>query len=401
MNINSILRLNVAGKLVNHGIVFLINLLMVRLMGASLSGHYFNELYIFNFIAFFLSFGLDYAAIAWISRQPGLTGIIHAGLLRVFLFSGLILMMLVLFLLPAFKVQFIQSHWVMILFCSGNLLQIFYQGVLSAQKKFNTLNSVLIITNLIFLVFLFLLSRIRFTDFYVEITSGYGILFFIQGILLYIFSYKKNAEEGTAVNWNHFYKHGAFIMLSALIYFLFIRVDNFFVERYTNSVILGNYVQCGKIGQYFLYFTSVISSTLLPYMSSDNKMYSFIEWKRLIAPYVLIIILLAVVLAISGHWLYPFLFGPDFGEMNTYMLILLPGYFCLGLLTMMNAVYIGKGNIKKIFRGDLLGLLLVVTLNVLFLPVYGAVVAALISTFSYVAVFIFLLLDLKKQFDNA
>lgn len=400
MNIRSILRINVAGKLLNHGIVFLINLLMVRLMGPSLSGHYFNELYIFNFAVFFFSIGLDYSAIAWISRQQELAGTIHSGLFRIFLLSMFFIIALILLVLPQFKVHFSQPGWVIIFFCLGNLLLVLYQGVMTALKRFNTQNIILISTNLIFLFYLCLLYRYRFMGFYSEIVIGYGLLFFLQGILLLIFSFKKDTQSDLSINWNHFYKHGAMIMLSALIYYLFLRIDNFFVERYTNSITLSNYVQCGKIGQYFLYFTSVISSTLLPFLSSENKLYSFSEWKKLIAPYVFIIILLAIILVFTGHWLYPFLFGPDFSEMNIYMLILLPGYFCLGLLTLMNSVYIGKGNIKKIFKGDLLGLLLVVVLNTLFLPVYGAVVAALISTFSYVVVFVFLLLDLKKQFDE-
>jgi O-antigen/teichoic acid export membrane protein len=392
--------MNVAGKLLNHGIVFLINLLMVRLMGASLSGHYFNELYIFNFIAFFFSLGLDYAAIAWISRQPDLAGIIHARLFRIFLLSMLIFISVVITVLPSFDIKFSQPSWIIILFGSGNLLQILYQGVMSAQKKFNIQNSILIITNVIFLLFLYVLSQNQFINFYNEIVIGYGMLFFLQGVLLFAFSFKRNSNTDFSINWSHFYKHGALIMLSALIYFLFLRIDNYFVERYANALTLGNYVQCGKIGQYFLYFTSVISSTLLPFISSGQKSYSFNEWKKLIAPYVMAIVLLALFLAISGYWLYPFLFGPDFKEMHIYMLILLPGYFCLGLLTLMNAVYIGKGNIKKIFKGDLFGLFLVVTLNSLFVPMYDAVIAALISTFSYVAVFVFLLLDLKKQFED-
>ena len=400
-NLSSILKMNVAGKLLNHGVVFLINVLIVRLMGASESGHYFNELYIFNFIVFIFSLGLDYAAIAWISRQPELLGVVHLKLFRVSMFSFIVLMFFALILLPIAGVQFSQSAWTIIFFSIGNLLLIFFQGILAALKKFNIQNGILITSNLLFLLYLFILFRDDNADTYQRITTGYGLLFFIQGILLMIFSYKKNTDTNFVVNWIHFYKHGALIMLSALIYFLFLRIDNYFVEKYTNSVTLGNYVQCGKIGQYFLYFSSVISSTLLPFLSSDNKENSFKEWKQLISPYVLIIIIVAIFLALSGKWLYPFLFGPDFNEMNTYMLILLPGYFCLGLLTLMNAVYIGNGNIKKIFRGDMLGLILVATLNTVFIPVYGATIAALISSFSYVAVFVFLLLDLKKQFAEA
>ena len=70
MNIAQILKANVAGKIINHLLVFGINVLMVRMLGTEISGHYFNELYLINFTAFLLSFGLDFASIAWVNRNP-------------------------------------------------------------------------------------------------------------------------------------------------------------------------------------------------------------------------------------------------------------------------------------------------------------------------------------------
>jgi peptidoglycan/LPS O-acetylase OafA/YrhL len=51
LNIAGILKQNIAGKLLNHLAVFVINILMVRMAGASWSGVYFNEIYLLNFIA--------------------------------------------------------------------------------------------------------------------------------------------------------------------------------------------------------------------------------------------------------------------------------------------------------------------------------------------------------------
>ena len=86
INIANILKQNIFGKLLNHGIVFIINIIIVRLLGANISGSYFNELYIVNFIVFIFSAGLDYAAIAWLSREPRLLPVIHRFLLKVVLF---------------------------------------------------------------------------------------------------------------------------------------------------------------------------------------------------------------------------------------------------------------------------------------------------------------------------
>ena len=50
------------------------------------------------------------------------------------------------------------------------------------------------------------------------------------------------------------------------------------------------------------------------------------------------------------------------------MIILLPGYVCLGMLTLINAVYISRGNIRYLFWGDLGGLVLLLLLDLWLVP---------------------------------
>jgi O-antigen/teichoic acid export membrane protein len=188
-------------------------------------------------------------------------------------------------------------------------------------------------------------------------------------------------------------------MISSLVYFAFLRVDNFFVEKYENSITLGNYVQCGKIGQYFLYFSSIISSTLLPFISTETVGASYTEWKKMMKPYILLICLVATGIAVTGKYIFPLIFGNDFNEMYYLMLILLPGFVCLGMLTLLNVVYIGKGNIGKIFLGDLTGLILVIGFDSWLVPRYGAFAAAIVSSVAYCMLFLYLLSSFKKQFS--
>jgi O-antigen/teichoic acid export membrane protein len=211
-------------------------------------------------------------------------------------------------------------------------------------------------------------------------------------------SQQKTGELTATVSWPAFIRPGIYIMISSLVYFAFLRIDNFFVEKYTDPVTLGNYVQCGKTGQYFLYFSSMISSTLLPFIASEKIGSSYSEWKKLMKPYILLISLAALCIAAFGKFVFPFLFGDEFTNMYLIMLILLPGFVCLGILTLLNAVYIGKGNIKRIFIGDLVGLCFVAILDTWLIPLYGVYAAATISSVAYVAVFLYLLAGFKKQF---
>jgi O-antigen/teichoic acid export membrane protein len=233
------------------------------------------------------------------------------------------------------------------------------------------------------------------------ISLGYGLLYFIQGLLIIVLSYQKQISIQHQIEWPAFYKHGLFIMISSLVYFCFLRTDNFFVEKYCSGKTLSNYVQCGKVGQYFIYFSSAISSTLLPFLSSEKITSSYQEWKQLIKPYFLLIIIGAIILIFSGKYIYPFVFGNDFIEMSNYMIILLPGFVCLGLLTLINAVYLSKGNVKQIFKGDIIGFIIVLVADTFLVPQYGVYAAATVSSISYVIVFLYLWKDVRKQFNES
>ncbi len=399
INIAIILKHNVIGKLLNHIMVFLINIMIVRLLGASGSGLYFNELYLLNFTVFIFSAGLDYAVISLLSHEPALHPVLNKMLFKAVVFFAAILSVYVFFLLPRFDHYFRQPALAIILFSTGNILLIFYQGILSALKRFNLQNLVMGIINAIFLLYLLLCLKPDDKDPLSAIAIAYAGLYFVQGLLMFLLSYTKKTSGAVSVSWKVLIRSGIYIMLSSLIYFAFLRVDNFFVEKYTNSITLGNYIQCGKIGQYFLYFSSVISSTILPFIATETIGASFEEWKRMMKPYIILLCIAAMIIAFSGKFIFPILFGNDFTEMYSLMLILLPGFVCLGMLTLLNPVYIGKGNIRNIIIGDISGLILVTGFDTWLVPEYGAVAAATISSSAYCLVFLYLLSGFKKQFS--
>jgi len=185
-------------------------------------------------------------------------------------------------------------------------------------------------------------------------------------------------------------------MLTSLVFYAFLRVDNFFVEKYCSAVELSNYVQCGKVGQYFLYFASIVSSTLLPFFAEQKMENNFEDWKMMIRPYVLLMLIGMVLIAVFGKFAFPFLFGISFNQMHGLMLVLLPGYFCLGMLTLVNVIYLGNKNIKRIVIGDSIGLIMVVVFDAIFLPQYGVYAAAIISSIVYCIVFLIVWLGAKK-----
>jgi O-antigen/teichoic acid export membrane protein len=303
---------------------------------------------------------------------------------------------LLFFFKPFFFIHFHQPFFASLFFASGSLMLIFFQAYLSALKRFNIQNYLLIASNAVFLIWLY------FQEYYFnnvglqDIAIGYGSLLLLQALGLMIAGVRNIQKINTHLQLAPYLKQGGMIMLSSLFYFLFLRADNFFVERYASSELLGNYVQCGKVGQYFLYFSSIVSTTILPFMQSEGLGSSWKSWLQLIKPYAGLIILVAVGIALTGHWIFPWVFGPLFDDMYGFMLILLPGYVCLGMLTLLNAIYMAKGKIKRIFIGDLGGCVLLLVADSFLVPVYGAYAAAWISSIAYCLAFLYLLAGVKN-----
>jgi O-antigen/teichoic acid export membrane protein len=215
-----------------------------------------------------------------------------------------------------------------------------------------------------------------------------------------LYSWKGTQKIGnnkTVINWVDFYKIGFTMSASSLIFFCFLRIDNFFVQRYCDSKTLSNYVQCGKVGQYFLYFSSIISTTMLPYISSEKFNLSIFNFKKMMLPYVVFLIISGIILILFGPVLYPFLFGEEYYQMYKYMYVFMPGYLSLSFLTILNALYIGNNNYVRIIIGDSIGLLAILLFDFIYVPKYGAVAAALISSIIYCIVFVYLLMGARDN----
>ncbi len=394
---------NVVGKFLYHLLVFANNVMITRILGTAFSGYFFNELYILSFLVFLCGFGFDYSLVYLLSKKQINIIDLCKKLLIISIFSALLIKILCIFRI----INLNQPHDAIFLFSVGNWLLVAFQAILSAYSKFLLQNIVLVSANLILLILLLVLYHPFHMDqpadkhTFDTIAITVGSMYFLQGfILLFIIRFANLASSSFIISWKELLSSGLLMMISALIFFVYLRVDNFFVEKYCDATTLSNYVQCGKIGQYFLYLPTIVSSTLLPYYVKNDQQLSFAHWKKMVQPYIYILLFTVAVLAIGGSYIFPFLFGKEFGAMYTFMIILLPGFFALGILTLVNTVFFSKKNLITIIIGDIIGLFLIIVLDFIFVPKYGALAAAIISSFSYIATLGYLLVHLKKQFSN-
>jgi O-antigen/teichoic acid export membrane protein len=394
------IRNNLILKIMNHGLVFLINVLMVRLLGGAQSGWIINQLYWLTSLSFLCSLGLDYAAIQAISTHPDS----YKKWFSILCVSSLLtipFIFLLISILSNVTSLKIQSNQFALLFTSGQTILLLFQGLLNSVKRFMAQNAVLLSTN-------FILCLCFFYFFFTQKPVSINLIFtlfsvniFLQGLIMAAIALPKKKLNFQLPDGNDkkAVMHGFKIMLSTLVYFFFIRTDHFFAEKYADPISFGNYVQCGKIGQYFLLFASMISVTLLPFISDHKQMSQRNSWFSVLRPYVIIMVAIAFCILIAGKFLFPLLFGEAFIDMHQIMNILLPGYLALGFLTLLNAFYIGKGMLKRMLIGDICGLIVVLILNLTFSRKGNIYIVSMISTSCYIALFLFMFYGMKKRLD--
>jgi O-antigen/teichoic acid export membrane protein len=343
------------------------------------------------------SFGLDVAATRWISKNNSTFQSVQSLVVKFIIGFPLIIIIFYFLIAPVLGFHFLLPLTTILLFGLGNLLMILYQGIMMGLKKFNALNFMFITTNILFVVYLFLLTIFKLSGLIFWVGVGYGFLLIIQGVTCVLISRRSRETKVDPINKKEFIYYSFTILLSSVVYYCFLKVDNFFVAKYYNNVSLSNYIQCGKIGQYFIYFSSAVNVVIIPYLSSDSTM-SLKKWMQILKPYIFLLILGALVLLFFGNYFYVSFFGKSFSMMHSLMVAFLPGFFCLGLLTLINAVFIARGQILRMLLGDIIGLILLILLDLFLLPHFGVQTAALFSSICYAVVLVFLLTGIKKQF---
>jgi len=94
-------------------------------------------------------------------------------------------------------------------------------------------------------------------------------------------------------------------------------------------------------------------------------------------------ILVAIVLFLIGRELILFLFESEFEYSYTILLFLLPAIILYGPGTIIHAYFMGKGFPKESLIINGIVAVLNITSNIIFIPIYGIVASAIISSVTY------------------
>jgi O-antigen/teichoic acid export membrane protein len=279
------------------------------------------------------------------------------------------------------------------LYVGGQLLANYSVAIYYTKENYFLPNFLLAIVNIVFVLIIPGKNAHASLVQVQEITCLFFATFFVGGVLVflsYIIQYKNEGALSfpNRTNFKKLIRYSATALGANAVFFLVYKIDYFFVNYspVCTAADLGNYIQVSKIGQLLLTVPQIIASVVFPRTASgiDQKTLSntIMTIARLFSQ---LFLLIFIVVAVAGTQLFTAVFGESFNKMQLPMLILIPGIFSLSILALLSAHFAGKGKIKINLYGAIIGLVVMISGDFIFVPHYGIIAAAAISTLSYMA----------------
>lgn len=175
-------------------------------------------------------------------------------------------------------------------------------------------------------------------------------------------------------------RYGFRIYVAALISLLVIRLDLLLVNAFLGSDEAGLYSVAAALADGMFVLPMVIGLNLFTRVARGDPDRATAEIFRSV--FVLYGLVCLATVPVAGFGIRA-IFGESYSEAETLYYWLLPGIFCLGMLTILSHHFAGRGFPRAAMGIWFVGLAVNLAINLAFLPGRGAWVAALASSISY------------------
>ncbi|MEE9372257.1 MAG: polysaccharide biosynthesis C-terminal domain-containing protein [Saprospiraceae bacterium] len=183
--------------------------------------------------------------------------------------------------------------------------------------------------------------------------------------------------------------------LGNLAQFLNYRIDLWLVDIYAGVTELGLYALGGNLAQMLWVLPQAIASVLLPYIATGPQ--EMINKTLAIGRLSLILCGCVALLSVFiMEDLIIILYGQEFAKSAFVFIILLIGTIPFCLSVVYGSFLAGTNNMKINMMSAFIGLVITLVLDIILIPIYGSIGAAIASSFSYLFSTFYLVLKMKK-----
>jgi O-antigen/teichoic acid export membrane protein len=398
---NSIQR-HIVWKALSLFFLFILNILFARYYAAAATGWVFYLFTVNSFIIQLFGFSLEAGVAYYMARKS----IRESRLMNFSLTWTLIvtLITLLLYIVYSSKYPGRVEYPLMypIAFVAGNMLIAFGNAIYYSKYDFTTPNILSLAVNVLligFLIFSFEYSRVEMPMAFIPV---YFYSFLVHGLILFLTMFIVSKEEKFLLNLRpkhvkKIFRYSMYAFVANLLFLGMTRVDYFFIRYNGTADDLGNYIQVSKIAQLFFILPAMLSTVLFPFVASGTQP----ELKKNINRFSTKLLVLyagaCLIIAASGYWLFPWVFGPSFSKMYVAFLLLIPGILAMSGLYPYTAYFAGEDRIRVNITGSFLAFTFILLADYLFIPKYGINGAALISSIGYFIYYCYVFMVFKKE----
>jgi O-antigen/teichoic acid export membrane protein len=166
---------------------------------------------------------------------------------------------------------------------------------------------------------------------------------------------------------------------------LIVRADLLIVNHYRSAGEAGVYAVASQIASVLLMLPGAVATLVFPRITAAQEKGG--EFTMLVTRHMALLMFAICLTAAPLGFLLPLLYGAQFADVPLQLLILLPGIILMGLEAVLVQHFNSLGVPKVIPLFWLVTVAVNVSLNLLFVPRYGARAAAVTSTLSYALIF--------------
>jgi O-antigen/teichoic acid export membrane protein len=185
------------------------------------------------------------------------------------------------------------------------------------------------------------------------------------------------------------FRYSGLSLLANLVFWGVYRMDFWWVAAFCPTNELGNYIQASKLAQLFIYLPQVIATVIFPDVVQDMSTGSRSTIRKLMGYTVAIYTVGVGIFLLAGPRGLLWLLGPTFDQVFPAFLRLVPGVYALGPLAILAAYFAGRNRVKVNLYGGLAALGVMLLGDLLFIPRYHIMGAALVSSASYITYMIY------------
>lgn len=399
-------------QILNMFFGFFMSIMIARILGASERGMLVIFLTSTNFMSTVMEFCLGSAIIYYVASEkiqigPTFTTIIY------WTFIALLICTLIIFISPLFNLQefffgapdpvfSLKINFIII--TAASVFSSLLSAIFLAKKMFKlanflTLGSV-ILTTLTYVV-LWFLNTYRGYHFSAEtfVLSTTIILLIKISILIILYSrHIAIPPSSTPLNRSSFKSLATLSTINYIsntVQFLSYRMDFWFVNYYSGSRELGIYSLAVNLAQLFWMLPNAVGAVLFPNIASmDHK--KALEYSQMLCRIILTsTILLAATGGVVLAYLIPFLYGTEFSAAAKLFFILLLGIVPFSIKIIVASYYAGVNKTKLDMMGSIIGFIFCLVTNILLIPKYGSMGAAVATVISYSSNTVFMIVSFK------